>query len=71
MVRLPEPDAKDRAAYGVENGEVVVKLLAGREYEIRVGAGGPGGHARDFPCRQAKIWGPRPGADVELLITAV
>lgn len=61
VVRLPEPDAKDRAAFGVEKGEVVVKLEAGREYEIRVGGPVPGGHARYFHCPQEKIYGLLPG----------
>lgn len=61
VVRLPEPGAADRAAYGVEKGEIVVKLNAGREYEVRVGGTVPGGHARYFHCPQEKIWGLLPG----------
>lgn len=61
VVRLPEPDAQDRAAFGVEKGEVVVKLEAGKQYEIRVGAPVPGGHARYFHCPQEKVWGLLPG----------
>lgn len=61
VVQLPAPDAKDRAAYGVERGDVVLKLNAGKEYEIRVGSVVPGGRARYFHCPQEKIWGLLPG----------
>lgn len=58
---LPEPGPEDRTVYGVDRGDVVVKLTAGTVFEVRIGAAVPGGNAHYFHCPQERIWGLLPG----------
>lgn len=57
VVAISEPHGADRAATGLERPEVVVRVRAGTEYEVRIGAASPSNGARYFHCPQIGMWG--------------
>jgi len=57
VVLIPEPAAADRALTGIDHPEVVVRLTAGRPFEVRVGAAAPGSNSHYFHCPQTRVWG--------------